>query len=101
MSATTATSSETGLTASAALASGTAASISLPSATVKLTLGNGSAVDLTVSVTAEGVLVVRLPAEAVDGASEKSVTLLALSVAKENLGTQTESIRGVLILPNN
>ena len=99
MSATSAGANETGMTANAALASGNAAGVSLPSATVKLTMGNGANVDLTVSVTAEGVLVVRLPAQSVDGANEKSVTLLALTAAKENLGLQTESIRGVLILP--
>jgi filamentous hemagglutinin family protein len=99
LSVTSAAISETGLTASAALASVRAVSGSVPSATVKLSQGNGTALDLSVTVTAEGVLVVRLPASSIEGANEKSITLLALTAAKENLGSQTESLRGVLILP--
>lgn len=99
MTATSASTNETGLTASAALASGNAAGTSLPTVSVKLTLANGANVDLDVSVTSDGVLVVRLPEQAVATANEKSVTLLALTAAKDNLGAQTESIRGVLILP--
>lgn len=85
----------TGLTASAALASanGGAAQAST-SATV--TLADGTSTTMNVSVTAEGVLVIRLPEQADVKGNEKAVTLLAMAAAKE-MGVTPDALKGVLI----
>lgn len=95
MSATQAAGNGTGLTADAALASAKG-NASAPTTTATLTLADGSSTNLSISVTGDGVLVVKLPEQTEVRGNEKSVTLLAMAAAKE-LGVSPDALRGVLI----
>jgi hypothetical protein len=100
LSATKAAMSETGMTASAALDSANKSGTSLPSTRATISMADGSAASMSVAVTAEGVLVVRMPAGASQDGNESAVTLLAIAAAKANLSITPDALRGVLILPS-
>ena len=90
-------SAETGLTANAAQDSARKAGDQMKTATATLTMADGSTASMTIGVTAEGVLVVSVPAESAGSDSSKAVSLLAMAAARESLGKGPEDLKGVLI----
>ena len=97
ISVTGAGAAETGLTANAAQSSATKAAGQMKTATATLTMPDGTSANMTVGVTAEGVLVVAVPAQSADADNNKAVSLLAMATAKDALGVAPDALKGVLI----
>lgn len=96
LTATTAPGAQTGLTANAALASASGGRV-VGTVEAKVTAPTGGASTMTVTLTEEGVLVVRVPREVAESSDEKAIALLAMAAAKESLGVTPAQLRGVLI----
>ena len=78
------------LVGSGRLVGSTEATVSAPS---------GGPVTVTVTLTAEGVLVVQAPRALAEASDEKPLVLIALALARQSLGVRPAQVRGLVIQP--
>ena len=97
ISVTTVANQQTGLTSASAVSSANNAGAGMATTTATLTMPDGSSATVTIGVTADGVLVIRVPAQSADADNSKAVSLIGMVTAKDAFGIAPESLKGVLI----
>lgn len=88
---------DSAVNAGLALSSVNQLSSGTPTAQATITMPDGSLTNVTVGVTREGILVVRVPEQAADVENSKGVGLIAMVTAKDALGVLPQSLKGVVI----
>ena len=89
--------STVGFSASSALSSVDKAATTIQTTNATLTTSDGSLATITVGVTADGVLVVRVPEQSSNTDNTKSISLIGMVTAKDTFGIDPSSLKGVVI----
>ena len=97
ISVTTVANRQTGMSADTVVNSVNKSGASLTTTKATLSLPDGSFATVTVGVTAEGVLVIRVPQQSANADNSKAVSLIGMVTAKDAFGIAPESLKGVLI----
>ncbi|MBI3899429.1 MAG: hypothetical protein HY308_14220 [Gammaproteobacteria bacterium] len=66
-------------------------------ANVTVQLPGGGSANLTIAISADGMLVIRLPVDASIDQSQNQIVALGLVAAKESFGAAIDNVKGVVI----